>query len=80
MPSVRRWLMGRKQRELADFIGEKVDYLFRWVRDPSGWEYTVEEVAQATRLSISGLLTTHVQFLGRYALASYAAEKRMGTL
>ncbi len=45
--------MGRKQREQADFIGEKVNYLFRQVRHPSGREYTVEEVAQATGLPLS---------------------------
>ncbi len=45
MPSVRRWLMGRKQRKVAAFVSEKVDYLFRQVRHPWGHEYTVEDVA-----------------------------------
>jgi hypothetical protein len=29
-------MLGCKHREQADFIGEKVDYLFRQVRHPSG--------------------------------------------
>ncbi len=43
MSIVRRWLLGREHREVPDFIGEKVEYLFRQVRHPSGREYTVRK-------------------------------------
>jgi len=69
MPSVRHWLMSRKRREQAAFISEKVDYLFRHVRDSSGHEYTLEEVAQGI-----GKPAAHMAELRRGHVAVPGAE------
>jgi hypothetical protein len=53
MSVVRRWRLGRTHREQADFIGEKVEYLFRQVPHPTGREYTVAEVADAIGTPVS---------------------------
>jgi transcriptional regulator with XRE-family HTH domain len=44
-----------KRAEQAEFVGEKVDHLFRTVRKPSGEEFTYEEVHQGTGISASYL-------------------------
>lgn len=69
MLTVRRWLMSRKHREVADFIGEKVEYLFRHVLHPLGREYTVEEVAPAL-----GQPAAYVSKLRRGHVANSGAE------
>ncbi len=44
-----------KRAEQATFIGDKLEYLFRTMRKPSGDEYSFEEVSRATGISPSYL-------------------------
>lgn len=69
MSIFRRLTMSRQQADQAAFIGEKVDYLFRQVRHPSGREYTVEEVGRAL-----GKPAAYVSRLRRGHVASPGAE------
>jgi transcriptional regulator with XRE-family HTH domain len=46
-----------KRSEQAEFVGEKVDFLFRTFLKPSGDEYSLEEVGRATGF--------HASYIGR---------------
>ena len=70
MALLRRWLLGRTHRAQGAFIGDKVAYLFCRVRHPSGREYTVEEVAQAT-----GLPSSYVTDLRRTRISNFRREQ-----
>ena len=44
-----------KNEEQAQFIGAKVDHLFRTIRSPGGADYSYEDVSRATGISASYL-------------------------
>lgn len=70
-----------KRAEQAEFIGEKVDYLFRTVRKPTGEQYTNEEVHQATGISapyLSRLRKKKVSNPGRDVLEALSIFFRVG--
>jgi transcriptional regulator with XRE-family HTH domain len=65
-----------KNEEQAQFIGAKVDYLFRTITKPNGKPYTYQEVAARTGLNFSYLRKLRV---GKVASPSRKVLERLTT-
>lgn len=65
-----------KNEEQAQFIGAKVDHLFRTITQPNGKPYTYEQVAAGTGLNFSYLRKLRV---GKVASPSRGVLERLTT-